>query len=681
MPITDEAAVPGQAPRSATLRHSVAVLVGAALLFSVQPVIAAQLLPRFGGAAAVWVGCLLFFQATLLVGYGYAHLLAIALRPRVQAWVHVGLLVLAALLAWLFRDFAPAVGGEPLASLLLLLSARLGLPMVLLAGTSPLVQHWFGLEFRHPYRLYVASNLASIVALLGFPFVLEPFLDLSDLYLAWALGLLALAGLCALCRPAPDHEPRLAENAFRYEAGRWVPWLLLSATGSLILLATTNVLAHEIAPIPLVSLPPLALYLLSFAVAFAPGEWRTPPALVPALFAAVCLLLAVRLEWVELGLVEALLLYCGGLFLLCLAVHGELAARKPSAESLTEFYLATALGSVLGACGVNFLAPGLFEDYREFEVGLVAAIGVGWLLARRGSRATAFATAAVLGVFGAVALAVPEREEEVGARLFAGRTFYGSYEVRVRGADTPAEHHVLVNDGITHGLQLTQARYQPVPTTYFGVRSGVGRVLLPEAPAGGRRVGVVGLGAGTLATYGREGDHYDFFEINPVMEFIAKRFFSFVRNARAEVRIVLGDARQSLEAQLDAAEPRYDVLVLDAFNGGAIPSHLLTEEAWRLYWRRLEDDGVLALHVSNRHVDLLPVVSHLNAVDPHGTLAIVNTGDEPSWGVIGASWIIVTRDEGLLGDADFRAASTAAPRVEPVRWTDERAPVTPLLAW
>jgi hypothetical protein len=673
-----------RAGRGAVLRHSLAVLLAAALLFFVQPITVAQLLPRFGGAATVWVGCLLFFQLVVLAGYAYAHLVALRLAPRVQALLHVGLLALSAGLAWLARNFAAPPDSTPLAALLLLLTVRLALPMMLLAGTGPLVQHWFGLQHRHPYRLYVTSNVAAVVVLLGFPLGLEPLLDLSEAQVLWIAGVALTAVLCFVSRPPGAQggaRDEAAEMPFRYDAENWVPWLLLSGLGSLLLMSATNVLTHEIAPVPLVSLGPLSLYLVSFAISFAPGTWRAPPLLVPALLLALSALLADRLGFLAPGLTERLGLYAGALFLVFLAVHGELAARKPEPGRLTEFYLAVATGSVLGSLAVNFLAPALFERYLEFELTLAAVAILALVQATRISRAAGIGAALALLLVLLSAFVVPAPDRERGALLHAQRGFYGRLEVRVRHVDRAGEHHVLIHDGIVHGLQLTQARYQPVPTTYYGVQTGIGLVLFRDAAHAPRRVGVVGLGTGTLATYGHEGDQIDFLEIDPAMEFVAKRFFSFLRNARAEVRVLGGDARRTLEAQRVASAPRYDVLVVDAFNGGAIPAHLLTEEAWRLYWERLTPDGVLALHLSNHFVDLLPVVVHHARVDPRGRIGIVKTDDDPSWGGIAASWLIVTRDEAVWTRPGLRTRALAPADVVPVRWSDERAPVTPLLVW
>jgi SAM-dependent methyltransferase len=649
---------------AATLPYAATIFLSSFLLFLVQPIIAKQILPWFGGSAAVWTTCLVFFQSVLLAGYAYADWTS-RLGARRQAIVHVVLLAasLACLPILAASGWKPHGDEQPVVRILLLLGATIGLPYFLLSTTTPLLQAWYWRRFRTvvPYRLFALSNLASLLALLGFPVLFEPTFDLSALGWAWSLLYVAFALACAA-------TAWLSLNGFEREAGllpatalplrTQLEWLALSAMGSVMLLAVSNHITQNISSVPFLWVLPLALYLVSFILAFDHPRWYVRPLFIGAL--------VVLVPWMayaipSLDLAKAAPLFLCGLFVACMVCHGELARLKPDPAHLTRFYLMVSLGGALGAVLVAIVAPLALSGYFELGIALVALAAI-IVLVRR-IRWLGFAVTALT----AVLVGRGVHDYTAGVRVME-RDFYGV--VRTVDHDFPIPYRSMYHGGIMHGGQLLGDSFRNTPADYFGPTSGYGRVfatLRETRPGKPLSVGVIGLGAGVIAAWMKPGDHLVFYEISPRVVDVAQREFSFLRDTLAKSEVVLGDGRLSLERE---APRGYDVLGIDAFSGDSIPMHLVTREAMAIYLKHLKPDGVIVFQATNRFIDLLPVVKRLAT---EFGLDAVNVADEPEGGEGPEYWysstdqVIVTRNRKLL----------SAPRIAEVAAQIEDRPELP----
>jgi hypothetical protein len=684
--------------------HAAAVVLGAFLLFQVQPILARAILPWFGGSAAVWTGCLLFFQAGLLAGYLYAHLLVRALPPRGQAIAHVALLAASCLALPITPDPAwkPPDPDNPIGRLLALLAATVGLPYLALSATSPLLSAWLARRGEAaPWWLYAVSNAGSLLALLAYPFAVEPLLPTRAQAIVWSaafVGFVLVCGVVALdawrAEGGAQLRQRTSEAALRPSGGppfggrisayaQVGGWLLLACCPSVLLLATTSHLTQNVAPVPFLWVVPLALYLLSFVLCFAPGRWYRRWLFLP--LAAVAFALAVdalAAARPNQGLGRLLPVFAGGLFVWCMVLHGELSRRRPDPSRLTGYYLALAAGGAAGGALAALLAPVVLPGDFDLPIALVAAAALALAAARPGRGEgplwALWGVAALVAASLAGQLVAATVAEARQARLLA-RNFYGSLRVVDRGFG-PAATRMLNHGTITHGEQYLDPAERGRPITYYSPASGVGAALRAAAARERLHVGVVGLGAGTLAAYGRRGDRYRFYEINPLVVEIARREFTFLSDTPAEVATVLGDARLSLEREPPQG---FDLLAVDAFSSDAIPVHLLTREAFALYAGHLAPGGVLAVHVSNRHLDLVPVV--LGAGRAVGLRAVVvDTYDEfhaePS--VYGSTWVLLAREAAPLEHALVReAAGEPGREPTPRLWTDDYSNLLGVLKW
>ncbi|HEX4928558.1 MAG TPA: fused MFS/spermidine synthase [Burkholderiales bacterium] len=659
-----------------------AIFLSSFLLFLVQPLIARLILPWFGGSAAVWTTCMLFFQMLLVAGYAYAHLLA-RVRARRQALLHSLLLAAALLMLPIMPDasWQPAGGAEPVTRILLVLGATVGLPYFLLASTGPLVQLWFSRARpgENPYRLFALSNLASLLALLGYPFAVEPLLGALEQVRAWSWAFAGFAFVCALAAWRTPAARRVAapKAAAPIAKGRVAQWLILSATGSVLLLAVTNHLTQNVASVPLLWLAPLTLYLMTFIVAFegtriyrAELVW---PLLVAALAGAGWLIADTALHY---RLVLQLAVFLSVLFVGCLFCHGELYRLRPPAEQLTAFYLAVAAGGALGGLLVAVLAPLVFDGYYELGAGLaVLALLAALRFARHGGVPQAAALAALLGITACAAYDALRDREHV--RL-AERGFYGALHVTEYSAGE--ENHVrrLVHGTIMHGEQYMHGELRRLITAYYTPSSGIGAAIQSKR-AQALRLGVIGLGTGTLAAYGRPGDLVRFYEIDPHVVEIARTQFTYLSDSAARVEIALGDARLSLERE---PAQGFDVLAVDAFSSDAIPVHLITREALGVYLRHVKGDGIVAFHVSNRFLDLVPVVARL--AREQGAHA-VRIDDDPLEDDLSAransDWVLVSRSAKALAAPALaeRGAQPAEDRPAWRSWSDDYSNLVQIL--
>ncbi len=660
--------------------YAVTIFLGAFLLFQVQPLIAKIILPWFGGSAAVWSAALLFFQLVLLGGYAYAHCSIRYLKARAQMTVHVVLLVVGCTLLPILPSpvWKPSEAGDPTLRILTLLAATIGLPYFLLSATSPLLQAWYVRRSGSamPYRLFALSNFGSMLALVSFPFLVEPQLTSRQQAYTWSGAFVLFALLCAIAawmsrRDSAAASP--AETAAPVERppfAQLLLWVALAACASTLLVAVTHHLSQNVAPIPLLWVVPLAVYLATFILSFesdrAYRRWIFLPLLAPMLGLMAYLIYAdtgnAPIKW----MIPA---FAFGLFICCMVCHGELAHRKPAAPYLTLFYLMVSLGGALGGLFVALVAPRVFHSYLELPVGLVACALLAAItlwnveIPKFRARVLRFALVSCVGVL-AVSLARQEYLNGLGYRLMA-RDFYGV--LRVRDYNYP-HVRVLWDGTINHGSQLLDENLRYRATTYFHPNSGVGRALRALETRGPIRVGIVGLGAGVLSSYGRAGDVYRIYEINPLVEQIAQTEFTFYSHSPADKRILLGDARLVLERQ---DSQQFDLLAVDAFSSDAVPIHLLTREALAVYFRHLKPDGVLALHVTNRYLNLVPVIA--SGAQNFGKQAMVVSDDGHDAGYLFPSiWVLLTSDAAWFKSPSFETADIAQ-AVAPPRfrtWTD-----------
>lgn len=728
--------------------YAVTTFLGAALTFLLQPLVAKQVLPLFGGAPSVWNTCVLFFQAGLLAGYGYAHAVASSTRLRSQILVHLCLMAaaLAVLPIGIAGEWAPGVGDTPVLRQLWLLLATAGLPFFVVAATTPMAQRWFSVTghggARDPYFLYAASNLGSLIALLAFPLVLEAAFDLSRLSRLWTLGYVALLVLIAGCaavarRSAPSQEPRPGDERSEALPTRVrLRWIALAFVPSSLMLSVTSHLSQDIAAVPLLWVVPLALYLATYILAFSRRRLFSV-ARIERVLPLVAILLAMSLlaEGLELPAWASFPLHLGGFVWIALACHGQLADLRPHVSRLTEYYVWLAVGGLAGGIFNALVAPALFSGAAEYPTGLVMAcllrrppagadeneplgardlllkdvlpaglLGLGAFALMRaapalglgGGRAAVGLTLGVPALAGYLLLARPVRFALALASLFvagdlaavsrsdvlfASRTYYGQHRVQREG-----DFHQLYHGQTLHGIQSTRAGASREPLAYYH-RTGPAGSLFGALESRGRRptrVGVVGLGVGSLAAYGRSGQRWTFYELDPTVVFLARESgtFTFWRDSRAELRAVIGDARVSLARETDA---RFDLLILDAFSSDAIPVHLLTREALELYRRRLAPGGTLAFHISNRFLDLETVLGSLAGaagMQAVGWADLVLSSAQRDAGKLPSHWVVLSTAPGLMRllSASGGWKPLAGGPDGPV-WTDRFSNVLAVLRW
>ncbi len=659
------------------------IFSSAFLLFLVQPIVSKHILPWFGGSAAVWATCLVFFQTLLLLGYAYSDVVSRRLAPKAQVTLHALLLIAsAASLPVLAGDGWKPVGNEdPSRYILLLLAATVGLPYLMLSTTGPLIQSWAARsgDSARVYRLFSLSNLASLVALISYPFLIEPWLPLQGQSSVWSAIYVGFVVLCILSglrllrstgmpQVAAANDASLAATEDETSdaapgAGTQLLWIALAAMGSWLLLAVTNHLTQNIASIPFLWLLPLVIYLFSFVLCFESDRWYTRTRFIAPLF---ILLFACAYgladSKVGLDLKIALPLYCAGLFAACMFVHGELALLRPAPRHLTRFYLALSFGGALGGILVGLGAPKLLPAYYELGIGYVLLAVLAAIVLRQVR--LLMASALLLCVACAIFLSQQIAADMKSSRLLE-RNFYGRLLTRDVG-DGAIRVRRLTHGAILHGEEYLDGSNRNKPTTYYGTSSGIGRLLVATATNDARHVGVIGLGTGTLAAYGEAGDRLRFYELDPAVIEVARTEFSYLRSTPAKVDVVLGDARLNLERE---APNGFDVLVVDAFSGDAIPVHLITREALRAYRRHMKPDGVIAFHVSNRYLSLAPVVRKL--AEDQGMQAVL-VSDVPTAPLLKTDWVLVTANDKVLKTKTIADVANTPADIPGLRvWTDD----------
>jgi hypothetical protein len=676
------------------IAYILSILLSSFLLFQIQPLIGKYILPWFGGTANVWSASLLFFQVMLTGGYAYAVWLSEKLPRRYRRWVHLLLLGISALvlgknfIGWGAPILPPKTwlgGGSPLLDILKILFISVGVPYFLLSTNSTLIQVWFNQDFpkRNPYWLYALSNAGSLLGLLTYPILIEPRFPLARQAGIWTVSYLLFAVLTGLLllRLKNLSTEKTAEAKPAGAAPKrndHLRWIGFPALASLMLLATTARITQEIAPIPFLWIIPLVIYLLSFILSFSSEGWyqrRPYSLLLGVLSVAYFIVLTNR----DLHYVLQISVYAALLFVIAMIAHGELYRTRPHPAYLTSFYLMNSIGGAVGGLAVNLVAPLIFKGYWEFELGLGITWGIllTFLLGTAPQQKTAKNRRSVRGVLIALILAggvYIATSQENRTILASDRNFYGVTQVTAQGsgADYRTE---LVHGSTIHGVQYQADGKKHMPTTYYVEDSGVGIALLnhPARPSP-LNIGAIGLGIGTIATYGQAGDEIIFYEINPMVVEIAEgEHFSFMADSAAEIETVLGDARISLENELaENGSHQFDLLVVDAFNSDSIPTHLLTQEAFQLYLAHLKPDGIIAIHISNNHINLRPVVWMQAAQIGWTGYEIANDTSE---------WIVLTQNDSFLQNPEVLDAGIPQPTSLPdLRlWTDDYSNIFQLL--
>ncbi len=703
------------------IRFAATIFLSAFLLFQVQPLVSKRILPWFGGSPAVWTTCMLFFQLLLLGGYAYAHLVGTRLGQRRQVVVHLAVLGAAVIaLPLLFLplclggSWKPTSPDSPMWKIAWLLAATVGLPFFALSSTSPLLQKWFTLARPQGavYRLYALSNVGSLLALVTFPVVMEPLLSARTLAITWAAGfagfvlLCAWSGLGALRAAVPaelaaESGPAAAVSPpqdARAPAPVWLLWLLLPACASIMLLAVTNTICQDIAVVPFLWVLPLGLYLLSFIICFDSERWYFRPVFWPLMIGMIAYMCYVLRAGADADLAAQISAFSLGLFACAMVCHGELVRLKPAPRRLTAFYLMVAAGGALGGVFVTLVAPLIFKTYVELHAGiwLSAAVALaalvyslwhrepdaGWArLVRRLPAELRWAgiSLAAVGLVGLGVLMAHLALRGQEGVVCTTRNFYGVLRVLEKQPDNPERHSFwLLHGRITHGVQYTGSlRRQPV--SYYGRDTGLGLALDYYPRRDGIRVWAIGMGTATLAVYGQPGDLCRFFEINRNVVDLTKNkgYFTYFTDSPAQCEVVMGDGRLSIERE--PPEERFDVLVLDAFTSDAIPVHLLTREAFEIYLRHMNPGGIIAVHISNRNLNLEPVVVGLADRFHLQTVCRETTSDEDGvqWST---TWILLTNNEEFLATPEVQDGAEEMTS-RPCYWTDDFSNLFTIVRW
>jgi hypothetical protein len=746
---------------------SVTLFLSASLLFLVELMIAKMILPLFGGTPAVWNTCMMFFQAILLLGYGYAHLSGTRIRLHRQIVVHLAILLIACVVLPIAipRQWAPSAGGSPIGDILLLLLVAVGPPFFVLSSTAPLLQQWFARtghpSAKDPYYLYSASNLGSMLALISYPTLVEPHFRLAEQSGSWAIGYLIILIMSVVCavvtkkylsvcaEQAPGNEMlaagACAAGGTQLTYGERGRWIILAFVPSSLMLGVTTFLSTDVAAIPLFWVIPLSLYLLSFIIVFARVPTAVHRASVLLLPISISLLVFVHLSDIDIPKWTVFAFHLANFFITCMVCHGEIARTRPHTEHLTEYYLWMSFGGVLGGIFNSLVAPVIFNTVLEYPLILilgamllpvknppgmrdpinwryillyieilvvfvpftywstekwaVPSINVSWLpdyLQVASGTLDLLITYGIpvllcyslvflrkpflfgIGV-GAILLTVLVAKDMKKDIVYRERSFFGVLTV-TRASDGTFMN--LMHGTTLHGKQWLNPVTRFEPVSYYHRKGPVGKVF--DEFSGKKkktRIAVTGLGTGSIAAYAGPGQAIDFYEIDPAVRKISANpdYFSFLSYCRAQWRVVLGDARLTMEK---AAPPHsYGIIILDAFSSDSIPVHLLTKEAIALYFSKLEEDGVLLVHISNKYVSLAPVLETL--AEESGYAARICDDDEDyEIAKDGSTWVLLATTEknfGSLAEGDEWKKIDSRKKVKV--WTDDFSNILSVFRW
>jgi hypothetical protein len=671
-----------------TVLYTATIFSGAFLLFGVQPLMGRFLLPWFGGSPEVWTTCMLFFQLFLLAGYAWAHLSIRFFSPCWQIISQILLLIAAAATLSLVPSdlLKPSPSDNPILKILFICTVCVGMPYFLLSTTGPLLQAWFAQLFagKAPWRFYALGNAGSLLALISFPLVFEPNFTRFTLAKAWSAGFLIYAAFYALVAilmwkgSHPTSPAKILSPAdSRAASVGWkqiVLWLALPACASVELLAVTTKITQDIAVIPFLWILPLCLYLLSFILCFDHSRWYVRPVFLSLFILSIVGVIFARNMERDMHVGLLITLYAAMLFFCSMVCHGELYRLRPQTAHVTLYYLAISAGGALGGIFVAVIAPLIFRVHHELHLGLLASAAIvmmaqGGLTVGQQKRRRLWV--GVLVIVGFTGIFFQGRKTTLNQTAIDNcRNFFGVLTVWEESPEDPQMHKLLLQHGTTfHGLQFQNPAKKLLPTAYYSPQSGVGLYLQNMPRQSNRRIGIIGLGVGTIAVYGQPSDTIRFYEINPQVETLARKYFTYLSQCKANVKVVLGDARLSMENE---TPQQYDVLVLDAFSSDAVPVHLLTQEAFEIYLKHLADGGVLAFHISTMHLNLHSVV--WKAAQHFGLSNVWIENDEnPETGTLASDWILLSRDASALNiDAIQNAASPPKKQLVDVSlWTDD----------
>jgi hypothetical protein len=675
------------------------IFIGSFLLFQVQLILGKCILPWFGGSPGVWNTCLLFFQGMLLVGYLYAHVVT-SLKLRHQVYVHTALLLLSLLFIQIIPSdsWKPSSEGNPVVNVLLLLVATAGLPYFLLSASSPLLQYWYVQRFpsHSPWRLYALSNAASLLGLISYPFFFEPLFGLHRQGLFWGWNYFAYIGMCIFCsisllslRTSPEVEQNI--NSVPVES---IPapisgytvflWVMIAACSSSALLAVTNELCLDLASVPLLWMLPLVIYLATYIICFSNTSHYQS-----SFWSVVFVVSIIVFEYFkqitglagQVGIIILVLLSC------CMVCHGELVRLRPVSRKLTLFYISIAGGGVLGSAFVSLIAPTVFTRVVELPIALTAVFGV--LLIAHIQKATCswqkiVKLIVIIGFVGHLWHCALDIRQSTTSYIELKRSFFGTLQVD-EAESNAGQVRRLFHGTTLHGYQFQLPENREFPTSYYTAESGVG-VTLRLFPTQGKnvaeirnkRVGVIGLGIGTVATYGIPGDTYRFYEINEDVIRIAKQHFSFLADSKARIEIVHRDARLALDEELSGGNgQQFDVLIVDAFSSDSIPIHLLTREAVVLYSKHLKPDGVIIFNITSRYFNLWPIIKgHGVALGMESVLLLSETNS--LMGSERAYWGVLTKNTAFLRQKEVLSLTKSIDAV-PINWTDSFASILQVL--
>lgn len=695
--------------------HLTVVFLAAFLLFQVQPLVAKLILPLFGGGAAIWTACLFFFQAFLLLGYMYSHFVTKLNSMSKQAAVHAILLVASLYFLPVTLVEVDILSGvdSAMKEILLLLFMSVGIPFFMLASTGPIIQRWLTyLDIdKTPYKLYSLSNFGSLLALLSYPFLVEPSLTTEDQTYFWSIAYIGFVAVFLLFCLFMLRQKNLSltsdrnakSNSFRVKK-ELILWLLLSAVGVILLVSTTNAMTQNIPPVPFLWILPLCIYLLTYIISFHSPKWYVRwywfILFAIASFAAILLFFI----GTQFDIITQVIFYSFILLSACMICHGELARLKPEVERLTLFYLCISIGGFLGSAFVVFVAQNIFSQFYEYPLAVfmvfvlfIFSIMLGYnrvnhiteqgnngkiinmdflAFSKIGSLVSSSAVMMILlpiiffylnGLFN-------------NNNIVSVRNFYGVLSVKDVVVNGETERRLI--DGTTsHGTQSLEPGQKQIPRSYYRDKTGISIAFRHLNENASIDAGFIGLGAGVLAAYGRKGDNFIFYELNPNVERIAYSHFTYLEDSRAKIDVILGDGRRSLAYELATSGSRkFQLLVIDAFTGDIIPMHLLTKEAFDLYWQHLVDDGILAIHISNRHLNLEPLVYGL-AKSFDKAVIIMETVAEYN-GQHSAEWVLLSNSANSLNSRfDLIANKKSNTVIKTVFWTDNYSNLLSVLKW
>jgi spermidine synthase len=766
----------------AMLPYALSIFLSAFLVFVVELLIGKFILPWFGGTPSVWTTCLMFFQLILLGGYAYSYWVAGIKKPLKQRNTHIALLVVSLIWIGVFAilwgspllpsaNLRPEDSSLPVFRIVLLLFLSIGLPFFILSANGPLVQAWFSRVFpkARTYRLYSLSNFGSLLGLVTYPILIEPYFNLKNQAIIWSIGFLSFAILtvfCAImaariCNSKKSTAPKktkavktagtVKEKKLSSVFSR-ILWVILPACASVMLMASTNQMCQEVAVIPFLWVLPLVLYLLSFIIAFDNEKWYRRSIFLPAFALAAigsCYILSMGYSS---SIILQISVYCFTIFICAMVCHGELARLKPGMNHLTLFYLLVSTGGALGGIFVAIAAPLFFPGFWEFQIGLwlIALLILLLLLREKESwiyRKYPWPAVLVLFTFvllkwiwdqydsfdslneflsilfdngffpilffGILLLFAVDffLTRKIGKRIpwiavsslsasviilgwtLGGdikkmnneavktvRNFFGVLTIQEFDVKNPLLHRLILKHGqISHGMQYQASNKKKIITTYYHHASGIGRAIITHpkyTPKKNIRIGVIGLGVGTIAAYGRPGDYFRFYEINPLVaeaSFGKKASFSFLNNCKGKVDLIMGDARISMERELkENKRQNFDIVAVDAFSSDSIPVHLLTKEAIEIYFKHLNrDTGILAIHITNRHLNLQPIVWQLT--DTIGLKAVLIDDDSNTPVEWGSTWMLLSKNKKILNNPIIANALSKREKSDKKfrMWTDD----------